>query len=67
MKNKVRIFSAEEKTKIVLELLKEDITLAQLSSKYEVNAKSIRNWKSQFVANAALAFELSKVLSEYQE
>ncbi|WP_367363840.1 transposase [Candidatus Tisiphia endosymbiont of Nedyus quadrimaculatus] len=49
MKNKVRIFSAEEKTKIVLELLKEDITLSQLSSKYEVNAKSIRNWKSQFV------------------
>ncbi|WP_417904670.1 hypothetical protein [Candidatus Tisiphia endosymbiont of Micropterix aruncella] len=43
MKNKVRIFNAEEKTKIVLELLKEDITLAQLSSKYEVNAKSIRN------------------------
>jgi putative transposase len=42
MKNKVRIFSAEEKTKIVLELLKEDITLSQLSSKYEVNAKSIR-------------------------
>lgn len=67
MKNKVRIFSAEEKTKIVLELLKEDITLSQLSSKYEVNAKSIRNWKSQFVANAALVFEPSKVLSEYQE
>ncbi|WP_341757912.1 hypothetical protein [Candidatus Tisiphia endosymbiont of Ditula angustiorana] len=41
MKNKVRIFSAEAKTKIVLELLKEDITLSQLSSKYEVNAKSI--------------------------
>ncbi len=30
MKNKVRIFSAEEKTKIVLELLKEDITLSVL-------------------------------------
>lgn len=66
-KNKVRNFSAEEKTKIVLELLKEESTLAQLSSKHEVHAKSIRNWKTQFVANAALVFEPAKVLSEYQE
>ena len=66
-KNKVRIFSSEEKTKIVLELIKEDSTLGQLASKYEISSKTIQNWKKQFLNNAALAFEPAKVLSEYQE
>ena len=63
----MRNFSAEEKTKIVLELLKEESTIAQLSTKYEVTAKSITNWKKQFLENAALAFEPAKVVSEYKE
>lgn len=66
-KKKARIFSSEEKTKIVLELLREDSPLSVLSSKYEVSGKTIQNWKKQFIANAALAFEPAKVLSEYQE
>lgn len=66
-KKKVRVFSSEEKTKIVLELLREDNPLSVLSSKYAVSGKTIQNWKKQFVANAALAFEPAKVLSEYQE
>lgn len=66
-KNKVRIFSSEEKTKVVLELIKEDTTLSQLASKYEISSKTIQNWKKQFLANATLAFEPAKVLSEYQE
>jgi len=51
-KNKVRIFSSEEKTKVVLELIKEDTTLSQLASKYEISSKTIQNWKKQFLANA---------------
>jgi putative transposase len=66
-RNKAKIFSAEEKTKIVLELIKEDSTLGQLASKYEISTKTIQNWKKQFLSNAALAFEPAKVLSEYQE
>jgi putative transposase len=66
-KNKAKVFSSEEKTKIVLELLREDSPLSVLSSKYGVSARTIQNWKKQFVANAALAFEPAKVLSEYQE
>ena len=38
-KKQIRNFSAEEKTKMVLELLKEESTIAQLSTKYEVTAK----------------------------
>lgn len=65
-KKQVRNFSAEEKTRIVLELLKEDMTLSQLSSKYEISSNSISNWKKQFLSNAAIAFEPAKVVSEYQ-
>lgn len=66
-KNKVKIFSASEKTGIVLELIKEESTLGQLASKYAISSKTIQNWKKQFLGNAALAFEPAKVLSEYQE
>lgn len=66
-KKQIRNFSAEEKTKIVLELLKEEVTISQLSSKYEVSSNSISHWKKQFLSNAAIAFEPAKVVSEYQE
>lgn len=66
-KKQIRNFSAEEKTKIVLELLKEEVTISQLSSKYEVSSNSISYWKKQFLSNAAIAFEPAKVVSEYQE
>jgi putative transposase len=61
------VFSAEQKTKIVLELLREEQTIAQLATKYAVTAKSIHNWKAQFLANASLAIEPAKVVSEYKE
>ncbi|WP_341794399.1 IS3 family transposase [Rickettsia endosymbiont of Rhinocyllus conicus] len=66
-RKQVRNFSAEEKTKIVLELLKEEVTISRLSSKYEVSSNSISHWKKQFLSNAAIAFEPAKVVSEYQE
>ncbi len=66
-KKQSRNFSAEAKTKIVLEMLKEELTIAQLSAKYEVASKTIRNWKKQFLNNASLAFEPAKAVSEYTE
>ena len=66
-KKKGKLFSSEEKTKIVLELIREDSPVSVLASKYEVSSKTIQNWKKQFIANASLAFEPAKVLSEYQE
>ncbi len=47
-KNKVRIFSSEEKTKIVLELTKEDFTLGQLASKYEISSQQFIIGRSSF-------------------
>ncbi|WP_250238087.1 transposase [Cardinium endosymbiont of Oedothorax gibbosus] len=48
-RNKIRHFSSEEKTKIILALLKEDLTLVELSSKYGVTSKTLQNWKRQFL------------------
>jgi hypothetical protein len=53
-KKQIRKFSAEEKTKIVLELLKEELTIAQLSTKYEVTAKTIHNWKKLCCTNSGI-------------
>ncbi|MGI2298246.1 hypothetical protein ACRRVB_00190 [Candidatus Cardinium hertigii] len=40
-RKKVRKFSSLEKTKIVLDLLKEALTLVELSSKYGVTTKTL--------------------------
>lgn len=56
-RKKGQIYSAEQKSKIVLELLKEEQTVSQLATKYKVTAKSIQNWKKQFLENVSKAFE----------
>lgn len=65
-RKKGQVFSAEQKTKIVLELLKEDQTIAQLATKYQITAKSIQNWKKQFLENAAISFEPARAVSELE-
>lgn len=40
-------YTAEEKVKIVLDLLKGEQTQAELSSKYGVHATQLGNWKRQ--------------------
>ena len=66
-KKQIRNFTAEVKTKIVLEMLKEESTTAQLSTKNEVSAKTMQNWKKQFLNNAPLAFEPAKAVSEFKD
>lgn len=67
MSKKRRNFSAEFKTKVVLELLEGDKTLNQIASKYEILPKSLQQWKKQFLDNATLAFDKSVVVKEYKE
>jgi len=67
MSNKKRTFTVAFKTKIVLEALKEDQTMAQLSSKYDVSSKNIQNWKALFLSNAEIAMDPSKSVSSYKQ
>ena len=67
MSRKRRVFSAEFKTKVVLELLSGELTVAQVASKYEITAKSLGDWKKQFLANASLAFDVAGVTQAYKD
>lgn len=47
MKKQVRQYSAEEKSKIVIETIKGELTIAQITSMYGVHATQINNWKNR--------------------
>jgi transposase-like protein len=52
-----RKFTAEFKAKVALEAVREQLTLAELSKKHEVAPVMISRWKSEFLKNAAAAFD----------
>lgn len=47
MSRKRRRFSAEFKTHVILELLLEQKTVAELCSKYEVSSQTTNDWKQK--------------------
>ena len=60
-----RKFSATFKSKVVLDAIRNDKTLAELSLQYEVNAVTISKWKSEFLENMSTVFERTgKVTTE---
>ena len=67
MSNKRKTFTAEFKTKVVLEVLKDNQTVAELSVKHGVTPKNINNWKTLFLENAEIAMDPSKSVSQYKK
>ncbi len=67
MSRKRKVYSADFKAKLVLEVLEGDKTINEIASKYEVLPKSLSDWKKQFLANVSLAFDKSAVVKEYKE
>ena len=51
-----RKFTPKFKTKIVLDVLKERSSLADLAQKYEVHPNQISKWKKDFLAGAESVF-----------
>jgi len=66
-KRKVKRFDTGFKVKVVLEVLKEKMTLNELATKYKVIPRNIVNWKREFLANADLVFDKEKVVARYKE
>ncbi len=52
-----RKFTSKFKTKVVLEVLKERNTLAQLGQKYDLHPNQIAKWKQEFLSKADSVFE----------
>jgi transposase len=60
MKKERRKFSSSFKTQVVLEAIKEQSTLQELSSKYQIHATQITTWKREFLDRAESVFAAEK-------
>ena len=67
MSKKQTSYSSAFKTKLVLELLQNESTLAEIASKHNILTQNLVNWKKTFLANAEIAMEPSKAVKEYKE
>ena len=50
-------YTSKFKTKVVLEAIKEQSTVADLAQKYELAPQQINLWKREFLSNAETVFE----------
>jgi transposase len=53
---KRRIFKPEEKAKIVLEMLREEKTIAEIASEYGVHPSQLHRWKAEALENLPTLF-----------
>jgi len=67
MSRKMTKFSTQLKTKLVLEVLREDRTLNEIASANNINPKNLQNWKKLFLENAEVAMEPAKAVKEYKD
>jgi transposase len=70
--DKRRKFKPEEKARIVLEVLREERTLAEIAAEHEVHPNQLSRWKTEFLKNAARAFskeedEVEKVKQSHEK
>ena len=49
-------YTAEFKSKIVLDILQGNMELNEICSKHNLNPGMVRKWKQEFICNAHLAF-----------
>jgi len=57
---KRREYSAEYKTKLVIEVLREESTMSEIASREGINLKQLSNWKGEFLENAPRVFSKSR-------
>lgn len=67
MSRKRTTYSTEFKTKLVLEVLKEEKTLVEIAKANNITSINLKNWKKLFLENAELAMEPSKAVKEYKD
>jgi transposase len=64
-------YTPEFKTKVVLEVLREEQTVNEVAGKYEVSPVMISRWKAEFMERASMVFEkksseADKMKKEYE-
>jgi len=66
MSRKRRVYSAAFKSKLVLEVLRNEQPLSAIASAHNITPKNLQNWKKTFLDNAEIAMEPSKAVKEYK-
>ena len=66
MSRKKTTYTAEFKSKVVLELLESGLTLSEVASKYKILPRNLQNWRKQFLKNMSLAFDKKQVTKSYE-
>ncbi len=66
-KRMIKHYNASMKLKVVLEVLKEEQTINQIASMYEIHPRNIQNWRKEFLDNAELAFNKERAIKKYKE
>ena len=69
---KRRNFTAQEKAEIVLEVLREESTLAEISRKYEIAQPLLSRWKADFIEHMPSVFdkkgeEIGRIQREHEQ
>jgi putative transposase len=67
MSIKRKVYSADFKAKLVLEVLEGEKTINEIASTYGIIPNNLKNWKKQFLENMSLAFDKSTVVKEYKD
>ncbi len=67
MSRKRTVYSTEFKSKLVLEVLKNEKTPQEIASANNIIPKNLQNWKKIFLDNAEIAMEPSKAVKDYKE
>ena len=67
-----RNWSPQEKAEIVLEILREESPLAEISRKYEVAQPLLSSWKAEFISKMPSVFDkkgedVEKLRNEHEE
>lgn len=64
-------YTSEFKTKVVLEVLREEQTVNEIAARYELSPVMVSRWKSEFLDRASMVFEkktseTEKLRKEYE-
>ena len=65
-KKQIKRFSNAIKAKVALEAIKEEKTLAQIGSEFEINPFNVKAWKKQLLDNIEVVFDRENQIKEYK-
>lgn len=60
-------YSAQVKSKVVLEVLQSDRSAAEIARDYDVHSNTVRNWVNQFKANAEQVFNKDQTIKDLKQ